>query len=227
MPAHHSKRKRANEVHSARVTQRGNVPKTTKQADGKTPVGPWLLALFVFVVVARNLSSKHRVENSINEATKLARDLERLDPSYGREYKQRIDEIRQRLENVSKIPVHGAWNSGFDSEVDKLGQQQRDLLLRGHGSLVRTGETLQVSRQTAHETEQLGNEIMSDLTTQREALLRTQNKLNEGSENLKAGSKTLRLMYSRVIMNKVLLITIILIELGILGGIIYWKFFSK
>jgi len=51
MPANHSKRKRANEVHSSRVTQRGNVPKTTKQVDGKTPVGPWLLALFVFVVV--------------------------------------------------------------------------------------------------------------------------------------------------------------------------------
>ncbi|CAF3747595.1 unnamed protein product [Rotaria sp. Silwood1] len=57
MPAHHSKRKRANEVHSARVTQRGNVPKTTKQADGKTPVGPWLLALFVFVVVDSYFSS--------------------------------------------------------------------------------------------------------------------------------------------------------------------------
>ncbi|CAF3707255.1 unnamed protein product [Rotaria sordida] len=51
MPANHSKRKRANEVHSARVTQRGNVPKSTKQVDTKTPVGPWLLALFVFVVV--------------------------------------------------------------------------------------------------------------------------------------------------------------------------------
>jgi len=51
MPANHSKRKRANEVHSNRVTQRGNVPKTTKQAETKTPVGPWLLALFVFVVV--------------------------------------------------------------------------------------------------------------------------------------------------------------------------------
>jgi hypothetical protein len=36
---------------------------------------------------------------------------------------------------------------------------------------------LRVSRQTAHETEQLGNEIMSDLTTQREALLRTQDKV--------------------------------------------------
>jgi len=50
MPANHSKRKRANEVHSNRVTQRG-VPKTAKQAEAKTPVGPWLLALFVFVVV--------------------------------------------------------------------------------------------------------------------------------------------------------------------------------
>lgn len=51
MPANHSKRKRANEVHSNRVTQRGNVPKSSKQVDSKTPVGPWLLALFIFVVV--------------------------------------------------------------------------------------------------------------------------------------------------------------------------------
>ncbi|CAF1080420.1 unnamed protein product [Rotaria magnacalcarata] len=175
----------------------------------------------------RNLSTKYRVEKSISDATKLARDLERLDPSYGREYKQRIDAIRQRLENASKVPVHGAWNSGFDAEADKLGQQQRDLLLRGHSSLVRTGESLHISRQTAHETEQLGNEIMSDLITQRESLLRTQDKLNEGGEHLNAGRKTLRLMYNRVIMNKVLLITVVLVELGILGGIIYWKFFSK
>lgn len=51
MPANHSKRKRANEVHSSKITQRGNVPKSTKQTDSKTPIGPWLLALFVFVVV--------------------------------------------------------------------------------------------------------------------------------------------------------------------------------
>ena len=51
MPANSSKRKRANEVHSSKITQRGNVPKSGKQAESKTPVGPWLLALFVFVVV--------------------------------------------------------------------------------------------------------------------------------------------------------------------------------
>lgn len=51
MPATSSMRKRANEVHSGKVTQRGNVPKSGKQSESKTPVGPWLLALFVFVVV--------------------------------------------------------------------------------------------------------------------------------------------------------------------------------
>ncbi len=51
MPANQSKRKRAIEVHNKKVTQRGNVPKSSKQVEAKTPVGPWLLALFVFVVV--------------------------------------------------------------------------------------------------------------------------------------------------------------------------------
>lgn len=41
----------ANEKHSKNITQRGNVAKTTRIAqDEKAAVGPWLLALFVFVV---------------------------------------------------------------------------------------------------------------------------------------------------------------------------------
>lgn len=51
MSGNHSKRKRANQVHHGRVTQRGNVPKSLKQADTKAPVDPWLLALFIFVVI--------------------------------------------------------------------------------------------------------------------------------------------------------------------------------
>uniref|UniRef100_T1L5X0 Stress-associated endoplasmic reticulum protein n=1 Tax=Tetranychus urticae TaxID=32264 RepID=T1L5X0_TETUR len=42
----------ANEKASKNVTLRGNVPKTTsgQLTDDKYPVGPWLLALFIFVV---------------------------------------------------------------------------------------------------------------------------------------------------------------------------------
>ncbi|XP_075219081.1 stress-associated endoplasmic reticulum protein 2 [Lycorma delicatula] len=40
----------ANDKASKNVTMRGNVPKSSKPQDDKYPVGPWLLALFVFVV---------------------------------------------------------------------------------------------------------------------------------------------------------------------------------
>ncbi|XP_065074986.1 stress-associated endoplasmic reticulum protein 2-like [Ochlerotatus camptorhynchus] len=41
----------ANEKASRNITQRGNVPKTNKTAEENVyPVGPWLLALFIFVV---------------------------------------------------------------------------------------------------------------------------------------------------------------------------------
>ncbi|KAK0140782.1 Stress-associated endoplasmic reticulum protein 2 [Merluccius polli] len=41
----------ANERHSKTITQRGHVQKTARPVtDEKSPVGPWLLALFVFVV---------------------------------------------------------------------------------------------------------------------------------------------------------------------------------
>lgn len=51
MSGNQSKRKRAIEVHNKKVTQRGNVPKSTKPAENKSPVGPWLLGLFIFVVI--------------------------------------------------------------------------------------------------------------------------------------------------------------------------------
>lgn len=62
-------------------------------------------------------------------------------------------------------------------DFQKLGQQERELLIRGHGSLLRTDEALKTTNQTAHETEQLGHTIMGDLITQRETLLRTQDKV--------------------------------------------------
>jgi len=40
----------ANDKASKNVLNRGNVPKTLKPAEEHYPVGPWLLALFVFVV---------------------------------------------------------------------------------------------------------------------------------------------------------------------------------
>jgi len=40
----------ANAKAEKNITARGNVPKSTKPDQEKYPVGPWLLALFIFVV---------------------------------------------------------------------------------------------------------------------------------------------------------------------------------
>lgn len=40
----------ANERASQKVTERGNVPASLKAKDDERPVGPWMLALFIFVV---------------------------------------------------------------------------------------------------------------------------------------------------------------------------------
>ncbi|XP_014219392.1 stress-associated endoplasmic reticulum protein 2 [Copidosoma floridanum] len=40
----------ANEKATKFITQRGNVPKSSRPQDESSPVGPWLLALFIFVV---------------------------------------------------------------------------------------------------------------------------------------------------------------------------------
>ncbi|KAK6628025.1 Stress-associated endoplasmic reticulum protein 2 [Polyplax serrata] len=40
----------ANEKASKNITMRGVVPKSSKSQDDKYRVGPWLLALFIFVV---------------------------------------------------------------------------------------------------------------------------------------------------------------------------------
>ncbi|NP_001002573.1 uncharacterized protein LOC436846 [Danio rerio] len=40
----------ANEKHSKNITQRGNVKSSRNVSEDKVSVGPWLLALFVFVV---------------------------------------------------------------------------------------------------------------------------------------------------------------------------------
>ncbi|KAI2532004.1 SERP1 isoform 8 [Pan troglodytes] len=56
----------ANEKHSKNITQRGNVAKTSRNApEEKASVGPWLLALFIFVVCGSGkwLGGSHQVES--------------------------------------------------------------------------------------------------------------------------------------------------------------------
>ncbi|NXY48335.1 VTI1B protein, partial [Ceuthmochares aereus] len=106
-------------------------------------------------------------------------------------------------------------------------QSQRVLLLQGTDSLNRASQSIERSHRIAAETDQIGTDIIEELGEQREQLERTKSRLVNTSENLSKSRKILRSMSRRVITNKLLLSMIIILELAILGGVVYYKFFRS
>ncbi|OCT91937.1 vesicle transport through interaction with t-SNAREs homolog 1B [Xenopus laevis] len=104
---------------------------------------------------------------------------------------------------------------------------QRSLLLQGTESLNRATDSIARSHRIAAETDAIGTDIIEELGEQREKLDRTKGRLVGTSENLSKSRKILRSMSRKIVTNKLLLSIIIILELAILGGLIYYKFFSK
>ncbi|OBS59827.1 hypothetical protein A6R68_09053 [Neotoma lepida] len=113
-------------------------------------------------------------------------------------------------------------------------QSQRALLLQGTESLNRATQSIERSHRIATETDQIGTEIIEELGEQRDQLERTKNRVSLGSyvktlETLDIRFPRLTSTYSaclcRVTTNKLLLSIIILLELAILVGLVYYKFF--
>ena len=72
-----------------------------------------------------------------------------------------------------------------------------------------------------------GNEIIGDLGAQRETLERTRARLIESDLELGRSRRILKKMYLNVFSNKIILIVIIIIEIAILAGVIYYKYGRK
>ncbi|XP_024130146.1 vesicle transport through interaction with t-SNAREs homolog 1B [Oryzias melastigma] len=106
-------------------------------------------------------------------------------------------------------------------------QSQRALLLQGTEYLNNATQSIERSQRIAVETEQIGTDIIEELGGQREQLDRTRDRLVNTGENLSRSRKVLRAMSRRLMTNKLLLAIIILMELAILGAVIYLKFFRK
>lgn len=112
-----------------------------------------------------------------------------------------------------------------ENEQSTRAQSQRVLLLQGTESLNRATQSIERSHQIAAETDQIGTDIIEELGEQREQLERTKSRLVNTNENLSKSRKILRAMSRRLMTNKLLLSVVIILELAILGGIVYYKFF--
>lgn len=143
---------------------------------------------------------------------KLQRDMKNSAPGFGSSY--------------NTVPGnHGIYSSQNQHSTHL--QSQRALLLQGTDALNNASQSIERSQRIAAETEQIGTDIIEELGEQREQLDRTRNRLANTGENLSRSRKILRAMSRRLVTNKLLLGIIILMELAILGAVIYLKFFRK
>ncbi|ESO99579.1 hypothetical protein LOTGIDRAFT_141904 [Lottia gigantea] len=180
-------------------------------------------------------SAARQVENKLEDAYLILQEMEgeaKVAPvNYRTQMLGRIRNYKSDIESISrslKQRTTGASSSGsrgFNTE-DRMEASQRSKLLQGHQSLQRTSDSIARSQQISEETDQIGVEIIGELGEQRETLVRTRDRLHETDGNLVRSRKILKGMARRVMTNKMILIVIILVELGIVGGLVYWKFFS-
>ena len=106
----------------------------------------------------------------------------------------------------------------FDSCLQKV--------LRGTTVLEKTTDSIQRSTQVAHETEEIGEAIMGDLTVQREGLERARNMLSDTDAELSRSRRILKRMSRGTIYNKMVLLFIIIVQVCIIGALVYWKWFK-
>ncbi|XP_037652471.1 vesicle transport through interaction with t-SNAREs homolog 1B [Sebastes umbrosus] len=144
---------------------------------------------------------------------KLQRDVKNSAPAFG----------------SSSHTVEGSHQGIYSSQNQQSTNQQsqRALLLQGTDSLNNATMSIERSQRIAAETDQIGTDIIEELGEQREQLDRTRNRLANTGENLSRSRKILRAMSRRLMTNKLLLGVIILMELAILGAVVYLKFFRK
>ncbi|XP_029703329.1 vesicle transport through interaction with t-SNAREs homolog 1A isoform X6 [Takifugu rubripes] len=148
---------------------------------------------------------------------------------------KQLEEVRELLEQMDlearEIPIQSRamYNSrlkSYKQEVEKLEKDFRAHLLDNTEKLERSSRRLQAGYQIAVETEQVGQEILTNLHTDREKIQRARERLRETDANLGKSSRILTGMLRRIIQNRVLifilgaiiLVTIILAILFNLRG---------
>ncbi|KXJ14439.1 vesicle transport through interaction with t-SNAREs homolog 1B [Exaiptasia diaphana] len=176
------------------------------------------------------------VEKQIEDANIMIEDME-LEAGHApgayrnpmtsrvRSYKRDFEKLRKDLGKPSGGPrVTFGREELFDSNPES---DQKFRVNQATESLNRTSESIARSTRVAVETEQIGGEIIEDLGDQRESLIRTRDRLKETHQDLGRSRRILNSMAIRVATNKLLLLMIIVVELAILGAVVYLKFFKK
>eukprot|EP00003_Mantamonas_plastica_P009855 TRINITY_DN1922_c0_g3_i1.p1 TRINITY_DN1922_c0_g3~~TRINITY_DN1922_c0_g3_i1.p1 ORF type:complete len:178 (+),score=47.73 TRINITY_DN1922_c0_g3_i1:188-721(+) len=144
--------------------------------------------------------------------------------NYKNDLKQLQNDFKRAQVAIGQQDRENLFSGHEDLQVTSLDQRAR--LLQNTNTLDRSTDRIRDSYRTVTETEEIGNGILNDLGRQRETITRVRDHVADVDANTTRGSRILRAMGRRVMTNKLILAFIILVLMGIIGLIIYLKWFN-
>lgn len=144
-----------------------------------------------------------------------------------RDYKGDLQGLKEELKKASKSVSAGdaaRAELGLGTDYFSSSTGQRERMLTATERLNRTSDRLQQGRQQLLETEELGVNILEDLSRQRETIVRSKDTLHGADDGIARARKILGSMSRRVLTNKLYMIGIALVILIAIILIVYYKF---
>ncbi|AMD21433.1 HER154Cp [Eremothecium sinecaudum] len=156
------------------------------------------------------------VNNSVSDPQQRATLKARL-----RDFRKDLNSVKQTLQELVDTRNR---DSLLSSHSPSLEDDQRQQLLSSHAILQRSGSKLVDATRLANETEDVGNQIMSDLRMQRETLENTRQNLFQADAYIDKSVRTLKSMSRRLVANKFISYAIIAVLILLILLVLYSKF---
>ncbi|XP_064402878.1 vesicle transport through interaction with t-SNAREs homolog 1B-like [Halichondria panicea] len=139
------------------------------------------------------------------------------------QYKESIASLRRQVNGGSSLREQ-LFSRQDEDPYQSDGEKSR--LLGNTETLKRASASVGRAQAISAQTDEVAVTIMEDLDDQKASLLRTRNNLTTIDGELGRTSGLLRSIVCKSVQNRLLLVIVIICEIIILAGVIYWKFIS-
>ncbi|KAM9325258.1 vesicle transport through interaction with t-SNAREs homolog 1A isoform 1-T1 [Gastrophryne carolinensis] len=217
-------------VLTADITHRiGKIPKLS---GGESPEmgGDYEKKQMVMAVEKQLDEAKELLEQMDLEVREIPAQSRGMYSSRMRSYKQEMSKLdadfkRSRIAYSDEVrnELLGDDGNSSESQLIKL-QEERAHLLDNTERLERSSRRLEAGYQIAVETEQIGQNILENLSQDREKIQRARERLRETDTNLGKSSRILTGMLRRIIQNRLLVVVLGIIIVFTIVLAIYFSF---
>uniref|UniRef100_A0A6U4L7W0 t-SNARE coiled-coil homology domain-containing protein n=1 Tax=Phaeomonas parva TaxID=124430 RepID=A0A6U4L7W0_9STRA len=144
-------------------------------------------------------------------------------------YRNDLGSLKREIERA-RLTGGGARQAGEVSLAPSQGgmsAQRAQMMLETNDILDESTAQLEQTRRVIADTEQVGDNIMSNLEEQKETLVRAHDDVRETRGITREAQRVLRMMGNRALMHTLCLYVVILILLALIGVVINYGFVNK